>query len=47
MVKVRGKLMHDNFPQLFVFGFHPQPGRVKPVIGVLLHSEGLIKSIHY
>ena len=39
--------MQVNIPQLFVFKFHPQPGKVKPVIGVLLHSEGFKKSPHY
>ena len=47
MVNVNGRFIQVNNPQVLVFIFQPHPGNVKPVIGILLHSEGLLKSLHY
>ena len=47
VVRVRGRLAQVNGPQRLVFAFHPHPGRVRPDIGVLLHSVAVEKSPHY
>ena len=45
-MSVRGRLAQVNGPHKFVFTFHPQPGKVDPTIGVLLHSVAVAKSPH-
>ena len=46
VVSVRGRLTQLNWAHKFVFAFHPHPMRVRPAIGVLLHSVAVEKSPH-